>query len=1167
MSKGVREAPLPLRIVGIGASAGGLEALRQMIAKLPVDSGLAYVVLQHLPPSQIGQLAALLKPTTTMPVVDVKTGSRLVANTVFVVPPHTSAVLTRGGLTLRTSKPGARPWLPIDELFGSLATALGDRAIGVVLSGSAHDGTEGLRAIRAAGGLTLVQDPATAQFDQMPRSAIAANVADVVLAPTAIGEQLAVLSRVPPNAPGLLRVLEQLREAAGIDFTSYKRTTIERRLARQLAKHHLATLDEYSAYLAAHPAEITAVYEDLLIHVTEFFRDASILDSLVTVFTDAVRDRPSDVPLRVWVPGCSTGEEVYSLAILLLERLGERRPLQLFGTDLSEKAIEVARVGRYPAAIAAQVSAERLERFFRREEAGYRIKQEVRERCVFARHDLVSDPPFSKLDLVSCRNLLIYLGAPLQQRVIPILHYALNQVGFLLLGRAETIGDFDKLFTTIDAEARIYARKPGVRATLTFPAAGQLGRLPWQQAPGLRSSTEVQRDVDHVLLARYAPPCVLVDDNFDILQFRGQTGRYLEAPTGQPQLNLLRMAREGLAAELPLVLQRARRTDETARKEGIVVHDHRRDHRVHLEVVPVRGVAEGKRHFLVVFEPAPDPAPAPRRAAGKVAPAGRAELQRLRHELSATKQYLHSVVNQHLTTSEELGVTNEELQSTNEELQSSNEEIQTAKEELQSTNEELETVNEELQRGNDQLRVANDDLVNVLASIEIAMIIVDTERRLRRFTPRARSVLNLISGDLGRPIADLQPNLDVERLDAMIEEVIETLVVHESEVLHLDGSTCYRMQIRPYLSGDRKISGAVLSFVEITALRAARNLRTAIVETVPTPIVVLDDRLRIQSSNRAFGVAFQTTEAQLVGRALLALGAWRVPELEARLQAVVTGGAGFDDLDVGFLGPAGERMLRISAHAIPKTDGPALVLIGILDITEREAARLERDAFLDAVSHELRTPLSAILLWAQALRTLDHADPQRVVAIETIIDSVRSEARIVDDLLDIALSRSTELAVVVQPTDASEVVKRTLASADKAARAKRVTIESDVAPGRNIAVDPRRLAQITGNLVDNAIKFTPTGGTVAVHLAFPPGAMELSVRDTGPGVAPEQIAQVFEPFTRQDGSSTRAHAGLGIGLSLVRHLVERHGGSIAVTSPGVGKGSTFTVRIPDRPVS
>ena len=1172
MGKGRKPPAPPERVVGIGASAGGLEALRLLLARLPVDTGHAVVILQHLPPSQIGQLASLLSSSTTMPVVAVKASQRIVANTVFVVSARTSVMRNRGALCLRMAKAGSRPRMPIDDLFRSLAVTLGAQAVGVVLSGTMHDGTEGLRAIQTAGGVTFAQDPETAEFDSMPRSAITAQVTGRVLGPAQIGEQLGLLEEPPePSSesaaaaasPALVRVLEQLREASGIDFTSYKRTTIERRLARRVSKHQLGSLDEYSAYLAENPAETDAVYEDLLIHVTEFFRDPMILDRLIQVFVDGVGDRPGDVPLRIWVAGCSTGEEVYSLAMLLIEKLGERRPLQLFGTDLSEKSVEAARLGRYPTSIVSHVSSARLDRFFRREEGGYRIKQDVRERCVFARHDLVTDPPFSKLDLVSCRNLLIYLGATLQERVFPIMHYALNQPGFLLLGRAESIGDFESLFTTVDSEARIYVRKPGARANLTFPGAGQLGRLPWQQAAIARSALDVQRDVDHVLLARYAPPCVLVDENLDVLQFRGHTGPYLEPPPGLPQLNLLRMARDGLASELPLALRRAQRIDATVRKENVVVRDHRRDHRFHLEVVPVRGTSDAKRYYLVVFEAVPVGATAARRGTAKVSAHPTSEVARLRQELAATKEYLRSVVTQHVLTSEELGVTNEELQSTNEELQSSNEEIQTAKEELQSTNEELETVNEELQGGNAQLREANDDLVNVLASIEMAMIIVDTDRRVRRFTPHARTVMNLIPGDLGRPIGDLQPNIVAPRLDAAIEEVIESLVMHESEVMQVDGVTTYRMQIRPYRTVDHKISGAVLSFVDITVLRAARDFRAAIVETVPTPMVVLDDQLRVQSANRAFGHAFKISEAASIDRVLLDLGEWSISELRGKLGDVVAGGKGFADLQVDHRGENGARVLRISANRIVQPEGAALILVGIADVTEQEAARRERDAFLDAVSHELRTPLSAILLWAQALRTLDHDDPQRIRAIETIIDSVRSEAQIVDDLLDIATSRSADLSLRVEPADPATIVAGAIDGVRETARAKCVTLETDLVSGARIPVDARRLEQISAKLIGNAIKFTPSGGTVSISLAFASGEMELQVRDTGAGVAPERIAHMLEPFSRPDGSSTRAHGGLGIGLALVRHLVERHGGSIDVASPGVGKGTSITVRIPD----
>jgi two-component system CheB/CheR fusion protein len=1184
MAKRRRTTPRPQRVVGVGASAGGLDALKQLVGNVPIDTGLALVVLQHLPPSQIGQLASLLGSATTLPVIDVANGHRIEPNTILVVPPHTSACLFRGALVLRTARPGVRPRQPIDALFASIADVLREHAVGVVLSGTASDGTEGLRAIRAAGGLTFAQDPSTAQFDEMPRSAIAAGVAEIVLSPSRIGDELGKIAKLGPRpgvalersatVTGIDRIFEQLREASGIDFSSYKRTTIERRLARRLTRYHLGSLDEYSSYLAAHPDEASAVYEDLLIHVTEFFRDRPMLDRLVEhVLVPLLGSKPAAASVRVWVPGCSTGEEVYSLAILLIELCGERsRPLQLFGSDLSERAIECARQGQYPDAIAAQVGEERLARFFRHEEGGYRINREVRERCVFVRHDLVTDPPFSKLDLVSCRNVLIYLGAALQQRVLPIFHYALNQPGYLWLGPAETIAGFEAQFQPIDAEARIYARKPGPPTSLTFPIASQLGRLPTRRpADAVRSALDVQREVDHVLLARYAPACVLIDENLEVVQFRGRTGSYLEAAPGPPQLNVLKMAREGLASELPLAIQRARRSDAPVRQDNIIVHEGGQERRFHLEVVPLRGAASAKRYFLVVFEPAATrPTPSTRRAPGKLRVRERGELERLRQELDATKEYLSSVVTQHLATSEELGIANEELQSTNEELQSTNEELQTAKEELQSTNEELESVNEELRRGNVDLREVNDDLVNVLASVDIAIIIVDTERRVRRFTPKARAVMKLIPGDIGRPIADLQPSVDVPELDGMIADVIETLAVRESEVHHPDG-TSYRMQSRPYRTADHKIGGAVIAFVDITTLRAARDYAAAIVDTVPSPLVVVDERLLVRSANPAFCAMFDIAAAEVAGRALLDIGEWRTPTLRAHLEDVVASGAGFENLELEFHGRTGDLVLRLGARTLPAA-GHQLILIAIADVTEqrrlelaRAAAQRERQAFLDAVSHELRTPLSAILLWTAVLRDLEDADPRRLDAIETIEQSARAEAQLVDDLLDLALSRTSELSVKLVPVDPSKIVGAAVEAARPDADLKRIAIETTLATGPTIAADPRRLRQIASNLLGNAIKFTPEGGKVIVALDRDRGAMELRVRDTGPGIPPEFLPHAFEAFSRADPSLTRTHHGLGIGLALVRHFVVRQGGTIDVASPGTGAGTTFTVRIPARP--
>ncbi len=1145
-------------MVGIGASAGGLEPLKQLFAQLPVKTGLAFVVLQHLPPSQTGKLAAILAKVTAMPVIDATNGERILPDRVYVVPPKVSADLFRGALVLRTPKGGARPHLPIDGLLTSLADVLGERAIGVVVSGSASDGTEGLRAIQAAGGLTFVQDPATAQFDDMPRNAIAAGVAEAVLAPAQIADELGVIAqlttvrpKVAVKARGLEQILELLRDASGIDFTSYKRTTIERRLARRLAKHRLATFDAYATYLTEHPEEATALYEDLLIHVTEFFRDGPALDDLVArVFPELGRDKPADAAIRVWVAGCSTGEEVYSLAMLLIETFGESRPIQLFGTDLSERSIEAARTGRYPASSAKTVSAERLARFFTTDGAGYQIKRSVRERCVFVRHDLVTDPPFSKIDLVSCRNVLIYLGPPLQKRVIPVFHYALNQPGYLLLGRAETIAGYEALFTRVATDAPIFVRKPGGRAGLTFPIASQLGRVPRATTEVPRSTLDVQRDVDHVLLLRYAPACVLINEHLDIIQFRGRTGPYLEPAPGHPELNVVRMAREELASDLRLLIQQAQRSDAAARKEDIAITDGKVQRRVHLEVLPVRGAAKATRFFLVVFEEAEMIATVPPAKRGKPRPE-RSETVRLRQELAATKEYLRSVVAQHFATSEELGVTNEELQS-------SNEELQTAKEELQSTNEELETVNEELQRGNQELRLLNDDLLNVLASVDLAIIIVDAERRIRRFTPKARSVMKLIPGDLGRPIGDLQPSVSMPDLDREIALVIETLQMSEAEVRHDDG-TYYRMQIRPYRTTDNKIDGAVIAFVDISALRDARNRATAIVDAVPTPLALLDEHLVVQTGNHAFR---DFVGVEPVGRPFFDLAEWSSADFRAAIDRVATSRQPIEGLEVERRTPAGvPQNLLASASVIPPVDGRQLVLIGLVDVTERRRAEHEREAFLDAVSHELRTPLAAILLWAKVLRDLDPKDPQYAQALDTIDDSAHAEARLVDDLLELGLSRF-KVPLAPEPADPAAIVEASIAAARSDAKDKKITVETALGAGPPIQIDPRRLRQIATNLVSNAIKFTPPGGQIWVSLVRQPNAIELAVRDSGKGIPREFVTQLFEPFSQQDRSITRSQPGLGIGLALVRKLVERQGGTIEVDGGGDGRGATFTVHLP-----
>ena len=1206
----------PVQIVGIGASAGGLDAIRSVLANAHDAAATAFVVLQHLAPSQTGMLRNALAGSTTLPIVDLTTTTRIEPGHVYLVPPRVEVALVDGAFATRQVEADERGRLPIDILLRSLAEALGPRSIGVVLSGTATDGTDGLRAIRAAGGTTFAQDPATAQFDEMPRNAIASGAVSIVLSPDEIGKALGRLRSGTRPATGLDQILSHLCDVTGVDFTEYKRATIERRIARRLAEHKLADLGGYARYIAEHPGEASVLYEDLLIHVTEFFRDAQLVDRLATqVFPEILDQLPANDAIRIWVAGCSTGQEPYSLAMLLIEqfeRTGRHRPIQIFGTDLSERAVTTARAAHYPASIADQVGPARLARFFQPSDGGWRVNQDVRESCVFVRHDLTADPPFSKLDVISCRNVLIYLGPSLQQGVIPMFHYALNQPGYLVLGRAENIAGFDSLFAPLEPGVAIFRRRASVgRSALAFPAAK---RSLHQRVPGDGPSTavDIQRDADHILLARYAPACVLVDEAGEIVQYRGRTGVVLEPSSGLPQHNLFKMIRGGLGPDVREALQRARRTDAAVRLEGLTLREPDDVRRVNVEVVPLMsganrgggdsdclpggagrsalgafGAATQKRHFVVAFEVAPrDPASPPVDAASPVPSGEPDELVRVRQELVATKEYLRSAIAQHAVANQDLEVANEELQSMNEELQSMNEELQTAKEELQSTNEELQTVNEELQRGNRDLASANDDLVNVLATVDIAIIIVDTERRIRRFTPRARGVLNLIPGDVGRRIGELQPNVAIAGLEDTIGRVIETLAVSETEVSDPRGA-CYRMQIRPYRTSDNSIGGAVISFVDISALRngldearRARDRADAIVDTVPNPLVVLecaspsDREPQIRSSNRAFHRAFHAVASPFTRAGL--------GPLYESFETMIAGGQPFDDVVI----EDAARTWSVNGRALAR-DGAQLpaMLVGMLDISEQvragqERARMrqiaadvadraacERDAFLNAVSHELRTPLNAILLWTELLRRGDGDATQFSRGLDTIEQSALAEAQLIDDLLDLALSRTPNegLAVTLTRAAPAPLIAAAIDAVRGDAAAKQITLDAALDADVLVEVDPRRLHQVARNLVTNAIKFTPDGGRVAVSLARRDAHLELSVRDFGSGISAEFLPHVFEPFGKRDQSATRAQHGLGIGLALVRHLVERQGGTIRVTSAGEGLGATFTVELPIAP--
>ncbi len=688
-------APAPL-VVGVGASAGGLEAFTDLLRHLPKDTGMAFVLLQHLPAKQHSMLAQILSKATVLPVAEAREGTAPEADHVYILPPGAIMEIREGALRLASREVAEGRYLPVDTFLTSLAADKGGQAIGVILSGTASDGVQGMKAIKEAGGLTFAQDEHTAKYPGMPQSSIAAGCVDFILPPEGIARELARLARHPfvgPCAEEVLKpgeesvfgqILNLLKRKTGVDFTYYKHSTIRRRTLRRMALRRIDGLGNYLAYLKEHPEEISALYADILINVTSFFRDPEVFDELKhSVFPDLMRDRPPEAPIRLWVPGCSTGEEVYSLVIAFLEffdEAGKEVPLQIFGTDIDNAAIEVARSGRYGEHVLENVSPQRLARYFVRIDSGYQIHKAIRDRCTFARQNLIKDPPFSHLDLISCRNVLIYLGPVLQKKIIPIFHFALKPGGYLVLGKSEAISAFQEMFSLVDKKHKVYLKKdlPG-RLPLRFSLEAYAARedLSVQDiAPDeIPSALDLTREADRIVLARFAPAGVLVNEDLKILQFRGHTGPFLEPMPGEASLNLLRMVREGLRAEVGAALHQAIKGGTPVRKAGLKVRYNGRSLEVNVEVFPVSPAAFRERFYLAVFEDVTQPAPSGAEPAAAKRGKGKAtskdeRVSDLEHELAATKEYLQATIEEQEATLEELKSTNEEIMSSNEELQS-----------------------------------------------------------------------------------------------------------------------------------------------------------------------------------------------------------------------------------------------------------------------------------------------------------------------------------------------------------------------------------------------------------------------------------------------------------------------------------------------------------------
>lgn len=944
--------PSKFRVVGIGASAGGLEAFTHLFESLPRDPGLAFILVQHLAPDHKSALVQLLTQHTSMQVEEAVDGTVVKTDCVYIIPPDRHLAIVNGALQLKAYARSEGANMAIDFFFRSLAQDQGRGAIGIVLSGAGTDGTLGLKAIKEAGGITFVQDEASAKFPSMPHQAILAGCADLVLPPTEIARELVriaatmILERPShtttekvhaSNQESLKKICILLVRQCGVDFTHYKQSTILRRIERRMLLQRLHDMDAYVAYLEEHAPEIDALYHDILINVTRFFRDKEAFDALkAIVFPNILKDRPSGSPVRIWVPGCSTGEEVYSIAICLLEHFAETGiafPIQIFGSDIDEPAIRQARAGIYPIAIGSDISDERLQKFFVRVESGYQIKKYIRDHCIFSKQNLVKDPPFSNLDLISCRNVLIYLGPVFQKRAISVFHYALRPAGFLFLGTAEGVGNHTDLFKQVDQKASIHGKK-SIATPLRLDFSGGSAAL-WAQDDGLSrnqgfatsNSASVQKEVDRLLVAKYSPPAVVINDQLQIMFFRGDTAAYLQPPPGEASLNLLKMARGNLMLELKIAANKAIADGVAVRREKVQFREANRRSLVNIEVAPLFGADTPSLCFLVMFEAAAAPLPS---QATLAVPEGENGDQRLvaelTHELAATREYLQSAIAQHDAVSSELNSAGEELQSNNEELQSINEELESAKEELQSSNEELATINDELERRNLEATQLNGDLSNLVDSTSMLAVIVDRRLNIRRFTPRATALLNLIPGDIGRPFANIKINMASVEFGRILREVVDTGSGTELEAQ--DDTGCWHLvRFYPYKkTADNSTDGAIVVFVDINLAKRslelakdARDFAQAVIAAVPRPLIVLDKDLRVVSVSQSYLEFFSVTEKDTVGNLLhyLGNGQWGIPKLRAALENTLASGAGFDEFIVRHhFESVGDMLVKISGRYI-----------------------------------------------------------------------------------------------------------------------------------------------------------------------------------------------------------------------------------------------------------
>lgn len=1218
-------------IVGIGASAGGLAALRELFAHVPADNDLAWVVVVHLSPEHESHLAALLQPQVRMPVQQVGETVPIEAGRVYVIPPNANLEAIDTHLRLSQLEERRRERAPIDHFFRTLSRTHDGHAVGVVLSGTGGDGTIGLKEIKEKGGLSVVQDPDEAEYDGMPRSAVATGLVDLILPlaeiPGAILRYAHTRPRLtmPPEGAEpeddervlLQKVFAQIRAHTGRDFSRYKRSTILRRTARRMQIRQVEELSRYLDVLRADPEEVRALAEDLLITVTNFFRDSEVFEVLEReVVPQLFEGKSPDDEIRVWTVGCATGEEAYSLAMLLVEEAGRRADpprVQIFASDLHERSLEKARAGFYPGEIEQDVSPARLKRFFEKENGAYRIRKELRELVVFAPHNVMGDPPFSRIDLISCRNLLIYLRREVQPDVVALFHYALNPDGFLVLGTSEGVEAPD-LFRIEQKKECIY-RKRNVRAPeSTLPVFPDTTR---RLVDGARRRTGpvepgTHGTVHQRLLERYAPPSLLIAPDDRVVHLSEGAGRYLVHPRGDVTANVYQLVRQELRIPLRAAIHEARERRRRLQSPPVAVRFNGESGEVLVHVLPSESPEEDG-FALVLFEeqrmvPSP-PAGLPDVGTEDSGTASRVE--GLEAELDHSRRTLQAIIEDYETSQEELRASNEELQSSNEELRSTMEELETGKEELQSMNEELHTVNQENRHKVAELAQLSADLQNLMAATEIATLFLDRDLRILRFTPNVAEVFNVRVTDHGRPLTDITHRLGSDRISADAEQVLDTLKPVEREVQD-EGGRWHLSRVLPYRDTRDRVEGVVVTLVEITRLKEAQGaLEESERQLRATAASLVEERSRLEAVLRSLpvGVWVADDEGRMImkkeaadriwaGEAPLADGveqyeayaAWH-PETGERLgprdypvaRALETREpVKAVELDIErFDGTHGAVL--VSAAPVLDEDGGVIGVVGIgLDITDRrlteqtlrkakaaaEDAARAKTLFLSTLSHELRTPLNAVIGFADVLLEglAGPVNDKQTDLLARIRSSAWYQLSMIEEILSFSRAETGEGEVLIDRIDMAEVAREIVGMLGQEAVRKGldVRLETGDAP-LPLVTDTRKVRQILTNLLGNAIKFT-SEGHIDVELACSEESVVVTVRDTGRGIPEDRLADVFDPFVQIDASHTREEGGTGLGLAVSRRLARLLGGDVDVESE-VGKGSTFLLRLPRRETS